>query len=881
MPILSPFVSLWKTLVHKGRLEKDLHDELGAYFELSIEEKIRAGVEPGSARREAAIELGGMEQVKEQVREVMVGSALGGVLQDIRHAIRSMKTNPGSTVLAMLMLTLGIGATTLIFSVFYAVLLQPLPFPQPDRLVQIWETRLQKGWQHASVTEANFWDLRAHNKTFEEMGAFVAGDLNMTGNGEPEHVDVGRVSAGFFRLLGVNPVMGRGFFPDEDQPSRQNQVVLLENKFWKTQFGADPHIVGRTLRLDGRPYVVVGVLPSGEPWLNDASVFLPLVQRTNTDRGAFELSVVGRLRPHVSARMAAADLQTVCRWLAEQYPHQDGGMGVTMTSAARWGADQKITSALRVLLAAVAVLLLIACVNLANLLLAKATARGREMTIRAVLGASRGRILRLVMIESVLLGLIGGGLGLVFTGAGLSAIKAANLADIPRIGDVQLNVWVLLFTLAIACSTGLLSGLVPALQLRYSDMAIALRDGDRSQMGSRSQMRLRSLLVMLEVALSLMLLVGAGLLIRSFSELLHTGRGFQSENRLLFAVNLPSAYDADRASLITNRLLASVGSLPQVISAAASNTRPITGWDPGMGIVAAGTSEAASQASAANVPWASWRLVSSSYFKTMGTPLLKGKAFSERDKFGRPGRVVINERLAEMLWPGQNPVGRQAVLWKGQSNHVTEIIGIVADMRERRLDSNPIPIVYIPGNGSGYSPVEFVVHTRVDPLSIVPLLRKRLSEIDPGLPISNVKTFDEVISDSLGPKRLNMAALAVFAATALLLAMAGIYGVLAYSVTRRIPEIGLRVVLGATRRSIVGLIVKQGMPPILLGIVIGLAAALALSRFLETLLFGITPADPVTYIAAALLVACTAMVSCCVPAIRAARTDPASALRQE
>ncbi len=300
-----------------------------------------------------------------------------------------------------------------------------------------------------------------------------------------------------------------------------------------------------------------------------------------------------------------------------------------------------------------------------------------------------------------------------------------------------------------------------------------------------------------------------------------------------------------------------------------------------MGIVAAGTSEATSQASTTNVPWASWRLVSSDYFKSMGTPLLKGKAFSEQDKFGRPGRVVINQRLAEMLWPRQNPVGRQAVLWKGQSNHVAEVIGVVADMRERGLDSNPIPIVYIPGNGSGYSPVEFVVHTRVDPLSIVPLLRKRLSEIDPGLPISNVKTFDEVISDSLGPKRLNMAALAVFAATALLLAMAGIYGVLAYSVARRIPEIGLRVVLGATRRSIVGLIVKQGMRPILLGIVIGLGAALALSRFTETLLFGITPADPITYIAAALLVAGTAMVSCCVPAIRAARTDPASALRQE
>jgi putative ABC transport system permease protein len=530
-----------------------------------------------------------------------------------------------------------------------------------------------------------------------------------------------------------------------------------------------------------------------------------------------------------------------------------------------------------VLLGAVGFLLLIACVNLANLLLAKSTARAREMTVRAALGASRARIVRLILTESVLLSLMGGTLGLLLAVAGLDAIKAANLTGIPRIDEVSLNGWVLAFTFVTACSTGVVSGLIPAMQTGGRNLATALRDGDRSQTGSRMQTRLRGLLVTAEVALSLMLLVGAGLLIRSFGQLVHVQRGFQSENRLLLSMNLPSAYQDKRVTLTVNRFLAGIGSLPNVIDAAAVNSRPITGWDPGMGIVAVGTSQAAS----GTVPWASWRFVSAGYFRTMGVPLLKGKVFSEQDEFGKPWRIVISQALADTLWPGQSAVGRQAVLWKGQSNHVAEVIGVVANMRERGLDSNPVPLVFLPYNGTGSSPGEFVVHTKVDPLSIVSAVRSRLSEIDPSLPLSNIKTLDEVVAESLGPKRFNMSLLVIFAGMALVLAMAGIYGVLAYSVARRTPEIALRVVLGATRKRIVRLIVGQGMRPILFGIAIGLAAAFALSRFLVSMLFDVTPADPITYAAVALLVAATATGSCLLPALRASRTDPASALRQE
>ncbi len=795
---------------------------------------------------------------------------------DVRQAIRNMRKNPGTTLLAVLMLAVGIGATSAIFSVFYAVLLQPLPFPEPSRLVQLWETRTGNQWNQATFTEANFWDVQARNRTFDGIACYHDLTANLTGSGEPEKIDGGAISAGFFRVLGVNPVAGRDFLPEEDQLGHDNSVLLLGNKFWKTHFNGDPQVVGKAVQLNGKSFQVVGVLPPGEPWLDVADVFIPFVHKANADRGSFEFQVIGRLKKGVSLQTAQADLTTVANSLAKDYPKGDKGMGITLSTSSEWLADSNLRTKLWVLLGAVGFLLLIACVNLANLLLAKATGRTREIAVRAALGASRARIFRMVLTESLVLGLAGAIFGVFLAIAALAAIKSANPGGIPRIEEIGINPWVLGFTLMAAVLTGILAGLVPAFQSPYKSIVSGLREGERSQAGSRAQKRLRSVLVATEVALSLMLLVGAGLLIRSFDRLLHVDRGFQSENRLLVAVNIPGSYK-ERASELRNAFLDRVSALPGVQSAAAMLSRPITGWDPGMGIVAAERPDG----DGGHFPWAGWRVVSGEYFHTMGIPMLKGRTFNQHDQIGKPWRVIVSKRLADTLWPGEDPVGRQALLWKGQSNDPAEVIGVAADQRERGLDSAPTLTVYLPSYGAGPGPMQFAVHTAGNPTALTPALRSILKDLDPNLPLSDVQTMDEVVSKSMAPRRFNMFLITIFAAVALLLALVGVYGVLAYSVGRRTAEIGLRVALGATPAKVLTLIVGQGMRPILIGMGAGLLGAMGLSRFVSSLLFNVKPIDPVTYAAVALLVAIAAVLSCYVPALRALRVDPVAALRQE
>src|SRR5262249_54680391 len=439
---------------------------------------------------------------------------MNAILLDFRQAIRNMRKNPGTTFLAVLMLAVGIGATSTIFSVFYSVLLEPLPFPEPSRLVQLWESRTQNDWQQATFTEANFWDVQARNRTFAGIASHHSLTANLTGSGEPEQIQGAAISAGFFRVLGVKVVAGRDFLPEEDQPGHGNEVMLLRNKFWKTHFNGDPNVVGKNVSLNNKSFQIVGVLPPGEPWLDSADVFVPFVHRANADRGSFEFQVIGRLAPGVSLPMAQADLQTIASSLAKEYPKDDTGMGITMSASSDWMADSDLRTKLWVLLGAVTFLLLIACVNLANLLLAKATGRIREIAVRAALGASRARILRMVLTESLVLGIIGAVFGVALAMTALAAIKGAEPAGIPRIEEVGINPWVLAFALGAAVLTGILSGLAPAFQAPYKQIIAGLREGERSQAGSRGQKRLRSVLVAAEVALSLMLLVGAGLLIR-------------------------------------------------------------------------------------------------------------------------------------------------------------------------------------------------------------------------------------------------------------------------------------------------------------------------------------------------------------------------------
>lgn len=797
-------------------------------------------------------------------------------LLDFRQAIRNMRKNAGSTFLAVLMLAVGIGATTAIFSVFYSALIEPLPFPEPARLVQLWESRVKNQWNQASFTEANFWDIQERNRTFEGIASFHSFTANLVGSGDPEQVSGGAISAGFFHVLGVKPVAGRDFLPDEDRPGHDNHVVLLRNKFWKTHFNSDPAIIGKSLRLNTTSFQIVGVLPPGEPWLDAADIFMPFVHRANPDRGSFEFAVIGRLAKGVNFQTAQTDLNVIAKSLAQQYPKDDDGMGVTLSTSETWLADSNLRTKLWVLMSAVGFLLLIACVNLANLLLAKATGRTREIAVRAALGARRARIVRMVLTESVMLGLTGAIFGVLLALAAIAAIKAADPGGIPRITELGVNPWVLVFTLLAAILTGILSGLVPALQAPYKNIVAGLREGERSQAGSRAQKRLRSVLVAAEVALSLMLLVGAGLLIRSFDRMLSVDRGFQSENRLLVTINIPGAYK-ERADEVINRFLDRVAALPGVQSVAAMNSRSIVGWDPGMGIVSSEKPDGEN----GRFPWAGWRIVSGEYFRTMGIPILKGRTFNQHDQMGKPWRVIVSKRLADTLWPGEDPVGRQALLWKGQGNNPAEIIGVVANQRERGLEADPTLTVYLPSYGSGPGPVEFAVHTAGNPAALTPSLRSTLKEIDPNLPLADVQTMDELVARSVAPRRFNMFLLSIFAAVALLLALVGVYGVLAYSVGQRTAEIGLRVALGATPRSVLALIVGQGMRPIMVGIAIGMAGAVGLSHFVSSLLFNVKPIDPLTYGAVALLVAGAALLSCYVPALRALRVDPVAALRQE
>ncbi len=751
--------------------------------------------------------------------------------------------------MALITLALGIGANSAIFSVVQTVLLEPLPFEEPDRLVQVWESRIDRGWERASVAPGNFWDLKDMNRTFEDLGVYSGASMNLTGGEFPQRINAGRVSAGFFSILGVQPVAGRAFITGEDDPGQDTQVVILGNHFWQNQYGGDPGIVDSSLMLDGRSYTIVGILPNGEPWLNFGDVFIPYVRNPDATRSSFEVAVIGRLSP-------GTDLSAIAAQLAEVYPEQLEGIGISMGSASEWVADDDLRLALVVLSAAVGFLLLIACVNIANLLMARATARHREMALRAALGAGRSRIIRQVITESLLMGIIGAALGLLLAAGAVRLIQALDPQGIPRIADIGLNGTVFGFTMLVGLLAGVLSGLLPALQIPYARSATALRAGDRFSTGARPAKQLRNLLVATEIALSLILLIGAGLLVRSFGELLGVERGFATENRLVFSVTIPDDWDGGRHTQIRNDFLERIETMPQVTSAAAVNVRPLIDGSTGMGILPEGHPPEAED----DIPWASWRMITPDYFKSIGIPLLRGRTFTEDEIVGDPWRVIISERLAEEMWPGEDPIGRTALLWKGQGDRPAEVIGVVGDMAERGLADGPTRATYIPYLGADWSPMHLVIHTAAAPEAIVPDIRAILADIHPDLPISNVTNMDEMVGISVAARRFNMMLLTIFSGVAFFLALAGIFGVQSYSVTRQTAEIGVRVALGATRAQVLGHVIGGGMRPAVIGVAVGIVGALFLSRMMSSLLFGIGAGDPITYLMVAMALILAAWV---------------------
>ncbi len=797
--------------------------------------------------------------------------------QDVLGTLRFLRKQPLFAGAIIGMLALGIGATTALWSVVYGVLLKPLPFPDADRLVQVWGTRPERGWSRVSFTEANFWDMARMNHAFEDLGSWYSGSGILLGGDAPDQVTSAFVSSGFLRTLGVRPVVGRLFIADDELSGEATRPVILGHDIWVRRYGGDPSIVGKSIMFGSGPRTVVGVLPAGSPWLDAAAVFVPFVRRLDANRDSFEYTVIGRLKPGVTMSAALADLTSISDDLAREYPKTNTGLGVTIASADEWIASDDLRRALWTLLGAVGLLLLIACVNATNLLLARAAARVRESAMRVALGASRGDLIREWLTESVLLSAIATVLGLAIAYGLLAAIQTLSPGGVPRLNEVSPNGWVLALACALALVVGVVTGLAPALHAPTSDILPAIRHGQRGSIGDHRQSRLRNIFVCAEVALSLVLLVGAALLVRSLDLVLSAERGFDTDHRMIATVSIPSNYGDARMTQTSKGVLDRIRTMPDVLSASTVSGRPLNGGGTGLGLAAADHPDVPNGA----VPWAQWRVVSADYFQTMGVPLLAGRTFTEDELLGKPWRTIVSARVAALFWPGQNAIGRTIILWKGQSERLGEVVGVVGDMREESLEADPTLAVYFPSGGAVNGQLQIVMHTRRDSEQTVPVLRAAIKSVDPNLPVTNVRSFDELVTRSIATRRFTMLLLATFATLAVILALAGVYGVLAYSVARRTGEIGLRLALGAAHGQVLRHVVAQALRPVLLGVAIGVLLALTLSNVLASLLFGVSRTDPATYAAAAAAFALTAVIACYMPARQVLRVDPVVALRAD
>lgn len=794
--------------------------------------------------------------------------------QDVRAAVRQMGAQPLLSSAVVLMLALGIGASAAIFSVVYGVLLKPLPFPESDRLVEIFGSVPARGLDQNSLAEANTWDLHDMNQSFSEMGSLHGDSFSLTGGDVPERVSGVEVSVGFLRALGVTPIAGRLFEPGEDNTGAVAERVILSERLWTRRFGGDRNIVGTQIMLDGRSYEVIGVVPREVALLTSADVFVPFLRRAKQDRGSWEFGLIGRIKPGVTFEAATADLKRVAQQL-EHHP-DNKGWDVVVFRSDTWIASDDLRRMLWVMLWSVLLLLVIASVNVANLLLVRASSRGRERAVRTALGATRGDLVREGLTESMLLSGVGMVIGCAVAYGMLEVFKAADPGGIPRLDEVALNRWVVLFAIAIAALVGIATGLVPAFHTPFSHIVTALRPGQRGSIGDRGHNRTRSIFVAVEVALSVLLLIGAGLLIRSLTNVLNTDRGFATERRLLATVTIPSAYPDGRREDIVKRILEDVGRLPEVVSVAGTSGSPLSPGSTGMGF------DAADQPAGDTAPWASWRIVTKDYFTTMGLTMVEGRPFTEQDIIGKPWRVVISQRLARQMWPGASAVGRTAILWRGQGDDKAEVIGVVSDMRERGLERDPTFAVYIPAYGAlNRTTLRLVIQTRGNPLDATPSLRAIVNAIDATLPISDVRSLEDVVASSVATRRFTMYLLATFAGLALFLALAGVAGVLAYTMARRTGEMGIRLALGARHSGLVQLAMRQGLTPVAIGLVTGLGAAYWLSTLMANLLFGVTARDPMTYAVTVTALGVAAVLACYLPARKVLRVDPVQALRAD
>jgi putative ABC transport system permease protein len=814
---------------------------------------------------------------------------MNSLIQDLRYGRRGLLKSPGFTVVAVLSLALGIGANAAIFSLVNAVLLEPLPYHESDRLVMVWEDASSAGFPRNLPAPANFADWKAQNRVFQSVAALDWREFNLTGDPRPERVIAYGVSADFFPLLGVKPELGRVFLPEEDQPGA-NKVAVLSHKFWYRRFGGERGIIGKDILLNGEKHKVIGVMPAGFQFIKDfIDLWVPMGMSSQelADRSSHYLLVVARMRPGVSLEQANSDIRTIQRQIAQYYPNEVGESSAYVISLREELAGD-VDRPLIILLAAVGFVLLIACANIANLLLARAASRYKEIAIRVALGANRGRILRQLLTEGVLLSVIGAAIGLLFAAGSFSFLEKMIPEGMALSSELSIDSKAFGYTLLTSSIAVLIFGLAPALQASRPDLNLALKQAGWSGGLGCGGDRLRNGIVVAEIALALALLVGAGLLIQTFHRLRDQYSGIRPENLLRLQTTLPQQKYAEHAksTVFYDEALRRVRDLPGVVSAGYTTTVPLSWKGGASGFVIEGRS--AQEAKARGLPLdANHRQVSVDYLQTMGILLREGRHFTESDTLQSMPVAIINETMARQYWPGGDALGKRfkVVDDPQPDNPWMTIVGVVADVKQMGLDAPVRAEMYFPyrqfKSHQWFRPRDMVIRASIDPMTLVAAVRREVLAVDPDQPISGVATMGEILDEETSLRWVGTTLLIVFAGLALLLASLGTYGAISYFVTQHTVEIGVRLALGARTRDVLGLVVKKVMSLALLGVLIGLAVSLALTRSMSSLLYGVSATDPVTFGLVALLLTVVALLACYIPARRAAKVDPKIALKYE
>jgi predicted permease len=878
--------------------ETEIVEELSQHLEQEYERALGSGSSEDEAREKTLQELQTADLLRRELRsverrvsqnEIASGSpekinVFADLGQDVRYGLRMLAKNPAFTAIAVVALALGIGANSAIFSVVDAVLLRPLPFKNPNQLVMLWENAAHLGFPRDTPSPANFLDWQKEATSFTGMAAMIESSFNLTGVGEPERVEGRRVSANLFQLLGVSARLGRTFVPEDDKPG--THVALLSHSLWQRRFGSDPGVIGRALSLNGESYTVVGVMPPlvqlpGFDNRND-QLWVPIAfpAEEAAQRGNHFLEVIARLKPGVTLKQAQAEMDTIAASLEKQYPSYNLRRGAVVIPLHEQVVGE-IKPALLILLGAVGFVLLISCANVANLLLARAAVRQKEIALRLALGASRSRLTRQFLTESLLLALLGAGLGLVLALAGIRVLKMFIPVGIAQVGTITINGTVLLFTLLIALVTGIAFGLFPAIQGSHFNLNDTLKESGRDSAGGSKGNRIRGLLVIGEVAVSFVLLIGAGLLINSFLHLRNLDPGFRSDHLLTMKVNLSEVKypDRDRRAAFFDEVMRRVLALPGVRSAAIANNLPLTYNGDSMSISVEGVPDPPPD----QQPDVIYRAIGPGYFATMGIPIVRGRDFRDQDNGDSKDVVIISEKTAQQFWPGQDPIGKR--LKPGLSTSSSpwrEVIGIVKDVRQNDFIASPKRQMYFTYRQlKNIAANALVVRTNIEPMSLAVPVRNAIWSVDKDQTVADIDTMDHIVAQAVARQRFSMLLLGLFAALALLLASIGIYGVMSYSVAQRRREIGIRIALGARRVDVLRMTVKQALKLVGTGMVIGLIAAFLLTRVLASLLFGISATDPITFIGISLVLLAVAILASYVPALRATKVDPITALRAQ